>query len=167
MIAEATKACAKCGLVLPLSEFYKIGTSTGRVRSDCKECCKARVCLWQRTEAVRERRRLSAQQNAGKYLYNHTRHRAKDRGLSFTLTEEWFVEKVKAGVCELTGLPFGKILENDPYAPSPDRIVNEIGYEDGNGRMILWWLNQAKKAMPEDQFQRCIADLVGAMRDRV
>jgi hypothetical protein len=103
----------------------------------------------------------------GKYLYGVTKARARQRGLEFSLTEEWFVEKINAGVCELTGLPFGSLAENDPYAPSPDRIVNEGGYEDGNGRMILWWLNRAKGTMPEDQFQRCIADLVGAMRDRV
>jgi hypothetical protein len=127
--------------------------------------------LYKSTEAGREKRRLAtlryAKQNAGKHLYYQTKRSARERGLSFSLTKDWFVEKVNAGVCELTGLSFGPILENDPYAPSPDRIVNEIGYEEGNGRMILWWLNQAKNTMPEDQFQRCIADLVGAMRDRV
>jgi len=171
VIAEATKVCAKCCEEKPLSQFYKRSDRPGEPRAWCKECANDASRAYRRTEEGRELTRLSTlrskQANAGKALYTQTKHRAKNAGLEFSLTEEWFVEKVNAGVCELTGLPFGRIHENDPYSPSPDRIDNDIGYRDGNGRMILWWLNKAKGTMSEDQFQRCIADLVGAMRDRV
>lgn len=171
MIAEATKVCTKCGKEKPRSHFYKAkGTSDG-LRYWCKECCSEASRIYRSTGEGQKKSRLAVkrwfQANTGRFLYQRAKRSARERGLSFSLTEDWFVEKVNAGVCELTGLPFGPILENDPYAPSPDRIVNEIGYEDGNGRMILWWLNNAKATMSEDQFQRCIADLVGAMRDRV
>lgn len=171
MIAEATKVCTKCGKEKPLSQFNRHKRASDGVRSCCKECKRELDRIYRTTEEGKKKARLAQyrhkREHMSRYLYLNTKNHAGKRGLSFTLTEEWFVEKVNAGVCELTGLPFGNILENDPYAPSPDRIVNEIGYEDGNGRMILWWLNRAKGTMSEDQFQRCIADLVGAMRDRV
>jgi hypothetical protein len=171
VIAEATKVCPKCGEERPRSQFYKDKRNRTGLRSWCKECEAESVRIYRSTGEGQKKYRLAnlqhRQTNPSRYLYLNTKRNAQKRGLSFTLTEEWFVEKLNAGVCELTGLPFGTVAGNDPYAPSPDRIVNEIGYEDGNGRMILWWLNAAKGAMPEDQFQRCIADLVEAMRDRV
>jgi hypothetical protein len=154
VIAEATKVCTTCGEEKPLSAFSRNRTYGDGRQASCKACSKIRA-------------KADRQKNPANLLYLNTKYGAERRGLEFSLTKEWFVEKLDAGVCELTGLPFGPVAEHDPYAPSPDRIDNDIGYRDGNGRMILWWLNKAKGTMSEDQFQRCIADLVGAMRDRV
>jgi hypothetical protein len=37
-------------------------------------------------------------------------------------------------------------------APSPDRIVPELGYVRGNVRWFLWAVNRAKGEMPDDLF---------------
>jgi hypothetical protein len=37
-------------------------------------------------------------------------------------------------------------------APSPDRIVPDLGYVRGNVRWVLWAVNRAKGEMPDDLF---------------
>ena len=96
-------------------------------------------------------------------LHVRTRLKAKNRGLIYELSKEWFLAKLEAGVCELTGVPFGRYGLCDPRAPSPDRLDNDIGYTDGNTRVILWWINQAKNNWPEAVFQSLMREYAEAM----
>jgi hypothetical protein len=74
----------------------------------------------------------------------------------FDLTRAWALEKLEAGVCEVTGIPF--VLEADsrysdetkdgksthPFAPSIDRIDCMRGYTKKNCQMVVWIYNRAK-----------------------
>jgi len=95
----------------------------------------------------------------GSRLVSTAKARAKVKGREFNLTVEWGVAKIKAGVCELTGLPFdlgsptgkGSSAGPRPYAPSIDRIDPNIGYTPENSRMILNCVNAFKNIMPDDE----------------
>lgn len=50
------KACSQCGLVKPLTEFYR------RLKSECKDCRRARQREYLQQVGVRERRREYQQQ---------------------------------------------------------------------------------------------------------
>lgn len=74
------------------------------------------------------------------------RARAKKKGIEFSLSEGWALEKLKAAACEVTGLQFVYVRgakRKHPHSPSIDRIDNSIGYTDENCRMIAWALNAA------------------------
>lgn len=72
-----------------------------------------------------------------------------------TLTKEWIGEKLKKGVCEITGIPFnyearGKYTRQ-PHAPSVDRINTENkNYVPENCRLVLWAVNNALAEYGED-----------------
>lgn len=96
-------------------------------------------------------------------MHSRTRASATRRGLIYELSKEWFLAKLEAGVCGLTGLPLGRFGLCDPRAPSPDRLDNDIGYTDENTRVILWWINHAKSTWPEDVFQSLMREYAEAM----
>jgi hypothetical protein len=65
------------------------------------------------------------------------------------ITEKWILERVSAGVCEVTGLPFilpviknGK-QKNQPFSPSLDRKNPALGYTPDNCRVVVWAFNAA------------------------
>lgn len=69
---------------------------------------------------------------------------AKQRG-KVTITADWVCQKIKNGVCELTGLPFdlGYSEHNqNPLSPSLDRIdANKKEYSAENTRVVLTAVN--------------------------
>lgn len=78
-----------------------------------------------------------------KYLLQSRRLDAKNRGLEYTLTNEW-AEARWTGKCELTGIPFLKQRTGRgpmPFSPSIDRIDQTKGYTQDNSRFLLWGLN--------------------------
>jgi hypothetical protein len=80
-----------------------------------------------------------------KNLFAGTVRRAKQRGTPHTITKEWVMERVLAGVCEVTGLPFshGKGIHH-PWSPTIDRIDRGGGYTPDNARLVLWAVNNFK-----------------------
>lgn len=78
-------------------------------------------------------------------LYAAARHRAKRRGLSFTITFEWVINKLEQGACEVTKLPFVLTDKRSPWAPSLDRKVPELGYTQENTQMVVFSYNTAKQ----------------------
>lgn len=90
-------------------------------------------------------------------LFSAAKNRAKRAGRAFTITIDWFKEKLQAGHCEVTGLPFdysraGKVGRRNPFAPSLDRIRNEDGYTPDNTQVVLTAINIARNELSEDQF---------------
>jgi hypothetical protein len=63
------------------------------------------------------------------------------KGLECTLTTTWVEDRKRAGVCELSGLPFTQGSGRDPFLASIDRIDNAKGYTPDNCRMVLFCLN--------------------------
>ena len=90
-------------------------------------------------------------------LLRSMKHRAKAKGLECSLSLEWIQQRLDAGVCELSGLPFvipmgqGRQVRS-PYIPSVDRIEASCGYVEDNCRMILWGLNAAFAAWGAETF---------------
>ena len=74
--------------------------------------------------------------------YTSSKSRATKLGLEFDLTPRWVQEKIKKGVCEATGIPFGD--ENTPFVPSIDRIDPNRGYTQDNCWVVCWAFNRAK-----------------------
>lgn len=82
-------------------------------------------------------------------LYLSAKARAEKRGLEFTLTREWVQQKVDAGFCEVSGIPFS-ISDGHAYrrphdfSPSIDKIDPKKGYTPENCQMVVWIYNRAK-----------------------
>lgn len=74
-------------------------------------------------------------------ICNKAKGRAKRKGLEYSITKEYVLEKMEAGHCEVTGLPFVLGLKRGPYSPSLDRIDSTIGYTEDNTRLVLWAIN--------------------------
>lgn len=69
--------------------------------------------------------------------------RAARKELEYDLTKAWIEQRLAAGVCELSGLPFTSRGEKGPRAPSIDRRDAARGYTQDNCRVIVWALNAA------------------------
>lgn len=80
-----------------------------------------------------------------KNLFAGTVRRAKERGIAHTITKEWLMERVVAGVCEVTGLRFslGDGFHH-MWSPTIDRIDRNEGYTKENSRLVLWAFNNFK-----------------------
>lgn len=84
------------------------------------------------------------------------RKRAIKANVPYDLTIDWYVEKLAAGHCEITGIPF--VLDpykpgkgTPPFIPSIDRTVPSEGYTKKNCRLVIMIYNQIKNEYnPED-----------------
>jgi hypothetical protein len=76
------KTCTKCGLVKPLTEFYRATGTRDGLRGDCKACFQARAKA--RYPLVREERIAAAQrcrdENPDRYRANQRRMRSTPEG---------------------------------------------------------------------------------------
>lgn len=83
-------------------------------------------------------------------IINSCRTRAIKKGIEFTLTYRWFIDKAtKVGICEDTGIPFNHDPptikgKNHPFAPSIDRRDPNKGYTEDNCKVVVWIHNRAK-----------------------
>ena len=75
------------------------------------------------------------------------RYRARLKGLPFDLDADDIIRRVRAGQCEVTGLPFRlDVVGNDrnPFMPSIDRIDSRLGYTADNVQVVCLGLNLMK-----------------------
>lgn len=123
------RACRLCGIEKPFSEFYV--NSKRSMKHSCKDCDR---------EAERQRKRANPELTAkrqkdwrlnfrGHALTNVARHRAKSRGIPFDLDPANIQERIDAGVCELTGIPFSLDTPRAWNAPSRDPLRRECDGE--------------------------------------
>lgn len=93
--------------------------------------------------------------------------RSRKKGFTATITLEWLTNKLEAGRCELTGIPFdfSRAGLKGPYAPSLDRIDAKQGYIEGNCRIILWSLNTAFSWWGEEAFRPIVEAWLNACGD--
>lgn len=125
-------------------------------------CARAKQRRDQRPEFYNERRRLDRRLNRAKHAWFSTRKSAKNLGVEFDLTVEWFQEKLNRGVCEMSGLPFDMetTKHRSPNCPSIDRRDPKGSYTKANCRLILWFINRAMMDLGEDYCMKVFRGIV-------
>lgn len=111
---------------------------------------------WEK-EQTDYRRRLSK-------LCSMAKNRAQNKNLNFNITKEylWYLWEEQEGCCALTGQEFdltkwGQKGQVNPRAPSVDRIKPNLGYVEGNVRLITYHMNIALSDFGTKEFETLIA----------
>jgi len=122
--------CRWCDKETRLEDFCKTKDRHGKNRN---QVC--RIC-WNNRYRSNIARHASIQ-------ISNSRRRVQAKGLPYDLTKEWLIAKLKAGKCELTGLPFIFDYKQraGPQSPTLDRILPELGYTKANTRVICFSVN--------------------------
>ena len=109
-----------------------------------------------RKKANRERMARNRKNDPARFIEYQLKSVTKRKGIQYELNQQWIREKLEAGHCEVSGLPFvikqykqGENGVRSFYAPSVDRIDNALGYIPSNCRMIVWGYNLAKNNYTE------------------
>lgn len=158
-----TRTCKDCGKELPITDFYAFTDRYGTFRHGyyCKPCHRSRNS---RRHAEKLRREDDFSYLAKRTL-SSAKKRAKEKGFECDLTVEWIEEKLKAGVCEVTGLEFDvsgderRERSRNPRMPSLDRIDSSKGYTKDNVQVVIWIYNQAKGEWRHDEFMMLVKAL--------
>lgn len=142
------KVCSKCKTTKEVSQFYKSKDRPDGLCLQCKTCMQAnakkRRASGQESlvqQLWRQQARLTPAYRAGRLVAG-----AKQR-TTCTLTMEWVRDKIAAGYCEVTGIPFDLEGHGAParsFSPSLDRINPDEGYTPENTQVVAWIYNRAK-----------------------
>ena len=84
------------------------------------------------------------QRDRAQFMLITLRGKAKRSGAEMTLTREWFEERLAAGCCEVTGIPFDLNGKWAPFAPSVDQTDPGCGYTPENTKLVVFMYNMAK-----------------------
>jgi hypothetical protein len=98
-------------------------------------------------------------------LQSNAKRRAQEKGIPFDLDRLDLIERITAGRCEVTGLPFDLAAGAglNPWAPSIDRIDSTKGYTPDNVQVVVSAYNIAKGPWSDDvlpTLARAIVDTV-------
>ena len=112
-------------------------------------------------EAGRRDRVLSTIEGRASRMFSACRARCRAAGIAFDLTKEWIADRLLAGVCEATGLPFDLSLppreqrwsRTPAFAPSLDRIERGGGYTTENVRVTVFIFNVARSDFGDHELQ--------------
>lgn len=140
--------CTNCG-----RSKAEVNFGSGRA-GECNPCAKAR---WGSTNQVKVR---------AQRLYGNAQKRAKAQGWPAPdFTSLWVEEKILAGVCEVTGIPFDLVGQStltvhakNPWVPSIDRIDSARPYLKDNVQLVVFMYNVCKAEFAhEDVVKFCRA----------
>ena len=130
------KTCTKCYVTKAKENFYA-------ANDHCKLCKKERMKGYLRTN--KGRLRIS-------YLQCKHRHiRLKRESEMMPFARFKAIYDAQGGRCVESGAPF--VFDSKDLFPSPDRIDNTGGYEDGNVRFVLWRVNRLRGAKTIEEFR--------------
>jgi hypothetical protein len=142
------KQCSRCKKTKHPREFYTDKFKKSGLSSRCVLCNKDPEVRLARIKS-KEKYRATPKGRA-KSLIDGVKYRNQSKkrsALEKTLTIEDIFPAIKAGQCQLTGLPFdfypAKVTHKNPYSPSLDRIDSQKGYTKENVRVVLSAVNDA------------------------
>ena len=132
------KTCTKCRVTKAKEDFYN-------TNAHCKPC---------QISGQKERIRNS---KGGRLIQSYhackRRHFFKLKRESAMMPFARFkaIYDAQGGRCVESGAPF--VFDSKDLFPSPDRIDNNGGYEDGNVRFVLWRVNRLRGAKTIEEFR--------------
>ena len=151
--------CTKCKQYKELNEF-EIRNQIN-IRSNCKHCRnnESRIYHYSRRRKFDEKQikdkiihldrlRSDKEYHYKIYLINHSKQRAKKKGLEFTITANDLILPDK---CPILNKPF-TLLDNK-YNYSLDRIDNSKGYIPGNVKIISRLANTMKNNATNEELE--------------
>ena len=148
--------CRWCDKETRLEDFCRIKDRRGRNRNQvCRKC-------WNNRYRSNVARHASIQ-------ISNSRRRSKAKGLPYDLTKDWLIEKLEAGKCELTGLPFVFDYKQraGPQSPTLDRIIPSRGYTKANIRVICFSVNCLLSEYGDAEALRMALYLVKAFEGKI
>jgi hypothetical protein len=99
-------------------------------------------------------------------MFYGARRRAEKKALEFTITVEQIENALRQGKCERTGIAFVMDVGHSVFAPSIDRIKNELGYTTSNVQFVCCAYNTGKKHMTDEAFTEFILQAADFIRAR-
>jgi hypothetical protein len=165
VVRKKTKACKPCSALL---RFKPLSLQTLRSKArhsrknlsvpEKKEMHELYLKWYGTTSSRASVLRSSAARRAGKL------------GLPCTITKKWIEERLKRGVCEVTGTQFdfkslGKGMRK--FAPSLDRQNPKQGYTEENTRVVVWIYNLWKSNYSDTEVAEFARIVVDATRKTV
>ena len=118
-------------------------------------------------EKDREYQAVYRRRNRARDLMRHARFRASKNGLAFDLDKHIpeMQQRIDAGTCEVTGLPFNLYGGRTWDSPSLDRIDCRKGYLYSNLRIVLYAVNSALGNWGEEKFLQMARSIMERRRD--
>jgi hypothetical protein len=143
------KDCNSCQRYLDFDEFGPATAGPTKLAYVCRSCLAADRREHFKCPDNRQRRSVGSKPHM---LICGARKRALPKGLPFDLDQHKpeITARVRAGHCEMTGLPFDMGMGRTFDSPSIDRIEPTLGYVYSNIRIILWGMNAALGTWGED-----------------
>jgi hypothetical protein len=164
------KTCKTCDIEKIVSEFYSHASYKDRLHHSCKSCVLAynrekyktsplyrekrkqralsKTCDQKQRDLNRSRDFYKSHRGRALTLIKSAERNAKRKKLAVDIDFDFVHQKLIAGVCEVTGLPFDfkkpSLTKKNSYAPSLDRINPAIGYVKDNVRVVIWQFNMMK-----------------------
>ena len=131
------KTCTKCHVTKAKEDFYATD-------DHCKPCKSSQRKVYLRTTNGHLRR---------SYATCKRRHILKLKRESGMMPFARFkaIYDAQGGRCVESGAPF--VFDSKDLFPSPDRIDNNAGYEDGNIRFVTWRVNRLRGAKTIEEFR--------------
>jgi len=142
------RRCSKCTRFFSPVHFHKnknIKKSDG-LHIWCKACrcavekTKRKDPQWIELQRVKKAGNIPWRANE---LLRNIRRRSKAEGWEFDLDCDWLIQRLEAGICEISALPFDMSAIKGPYTPSVDRVIAGGGYTKRNCRVVLMCVNSA------------------------
>lgn len=141
------KACSRCKIVKEDSEFGADKRATTGLRCACRECDSKNSLAWMKRnkEQFNAYRKKYGRANRGYILVSTAKKRSLKRGHAFDLDQykKEIQERIDAGFCELSGIPFDLLSGRTFASPSIDRIEPSKGYVYSNIRIVCNLMNMA------------------------
>jgi hypothetical protein len=112
---------------------------------------------WQQYHKNWSQLNKSMPERRAKLMITFAKSRAKKFGVPFDLDANFILDRLKMGICEVTGIQFVLHDGSDgskkvhPYSPSLDRIKAGAGYTKDNVRVVVYIYNIARSEYSDQQ----------------